>query len=74
MNAQTDLTQITPGTAVVGVDGQTIGMVEAVRDESLTVAGHTIPAAAIARIEEDRVLLHLAKAAFRARHDPALAG
>ena len=72
MSTQPDLARIAPGTEVVGVDGRSIGTVESARDESLRVAGHTVPAAAIARIEDDRVLLHLAKAAFQARRDPDL--
>ena len=74
MSAQTVIESIAPGTVVIGVDGVRIGTVETADRTGMRVAGHAVPAAAIARVEEDRVLLHVAKAAFQARRDPDLAG
>ena len=74
MSAQHTTETILPGTLVIGIDGSRIGTVEAADRDGLRVAGHNVPAAAIASVEEDRVLLVVAKVAFRARRDPHLPG
>lgn len=66
MSADVDLTTIRPGTVVYGADGDTLGLVEAVHAESISVLNHTIPAAAITRVDATGVHLLLARAAFTA--------
>lgn len=72
MNETINLERVEPGTAVIGVDGVTIGTVEAVDEAGIRVAGQNVPPAAIERVAEDGIHLYLARTAFEARKDPAL--
>lgn len=72
MDEQINLEGITPGTAVIGVDGVPIGAVEAVSQSGIRVAGQEVPPTAIERIGQDGIHLRLARTAFEARKDPAI--
>ena len=62
-----DLSAIKPGMPVFGVDGASLGAVESIdADLSLRVLTHTIPPAAVKRIDSAGVHLYLARAAFTA--------
>lgn len=74
MSADVDLTTIRPGTVVYGADGDTLGLVEAVHTGSIGVLNHTVPAAAITRVDAAGVHLLLARAAFTASQGPATTG
>ena len=70
MSGERQLDKIEPGATVIGVDGATIGTVEAINGEGIRVAGHEVPAAAIERVDRDGVHLQLARTAFEAHQDP----
>ena len=72
MSERVNLQHIDPGTAVIGVDGVAIGEVEAVDESGIRVAGQTVPPAAIERVAQDGIHLHLARTAFEARKDPTV--
>jgi hypothetical protein len=67
MNEQVNLTNIKPGTPVFTLDGKELGPVESVDgDSSIHVHTHVVPPAAIQRVDDDGIHLHLAHAAFAA--------
>lgn len=69
MSESMQLETIAVGTPVIGVDGVTIGTVEAATPEGIRVVGHEVPLEAIERVSADGVYLRLAKAAFEAHQD-----
>lgn len=63
------IADIQRGMPVYGADGQSLGVVEAVDDDGLRVAGRQIPRSAIARVDDGAIHLHIAGAALQARAD-----
>jgi hypothetical protein len=66
MDAASQRDKIKPGMSVYGVDGELLGPVEAVEDDGIRVLTHSVPSAAIARVDDVGVHLHIAHAAFTA--------
>jgi uncharacterized protein (TIGR02271 family) len=66
MSQGSNLGAIEPGMPVYGPGGEPIGPVEAVDSAGIRVLNHTVPPAAITRIDNDGVHLQLAYAAFEA--------
>jgi len=64
MHQGVSLEGIAPGMPVHGVDGKPLGTVEAIDDSGVRVLNHSVPAAAIARVDAAGVHLHLAHTAF----------
>lgn len=64
MTQPDSLAGISPGMPVHGVDGKSIGMVEAVEDSGIRVLNRSVPLAAIERVDAAGVHLHLAHVAF----------
>lgn len=65
-NMDTQLEQITPGMPVYGIDGGSLGAVKSITGDAIRLSTHTIPAVAVARVDETGVHLHIARAAFAA--------
>lgn len=74
MDATVKLTAIEQGMPVYGADGDLLGPVEAVHTAGIAVRGHTVPAAAITRVDADGVHLLLARAAFATAQEPSAVG
>ncbi len=67
MNERENFIEIKPGTPVFTLDGKQLGPVESVgEDRCIRVLTHTVPPAAIERVDDDGVHLCLARAAFAA--------
>ncbi len=67
MNEPTNTIEIKPGMPVFTLDGKELGPVESVNgDSSIHVHTHVVPPAAIQRVDDDGIYLHLAHAAFTA--------
>lgn len=64
-----NIEDIREGMPVYGADGQSLGVVESVSGDGLHIAGRQVPRAAIARVDEGAVHLHIASAALQARAD-----
>ncbi len=64
--ADTITDKIEPGMAVFGVDGEKLGAVESVGQDGIGLLTHTVPSAAIARVDDAGVHLLIAHAAFAA--------
>jgi len=62
-----DMTAITVGMPVFGMDDRPAGVVEAVDDEVLIVGTHRIPLAAVERVEAGAIHLRIATSALSAR-------
>ena len=60
------LETIEPGMPVYGIDGGELGTVEAVDGDTIRLLSHTVPATAVARVDDTGVHLHIARAAFAA--------
>jgi hypothetical protein len=67
MNERANIDDIKPGTPVFTFDGKELGSVESVdEDRCIRVHTHTVPQAAIERVDDSGVHLVLAHAAFAA--------
>lgn len=65
-NMDAQLATIKPGMPVYGIDGESLGTVEAVEGDNLRLLNHVVPTVAVKRVDESGVQLHIARAAFTA--------
>jgi hypothetical protein len=67
MNESTNTIDVKPGMLVFTLDGKQLGPVESIdEDRCIRVHTHTVPPAAIERVDTEGVHLRLAQAAFAA--------
>ena len=65
MDENLDISMVEPGMPVFGIDGASLGPVESIDvDNNLQVLTHSIPPAAVARVDSTGVHLYLARVAF----------